>query len=193
MKQLIGITVSLFVALPATAVPIVSIDTDPSLPGIQSSLDVDLGQMFSVDVFVEGVDILAPLNAYEFDVLYGPAILGATAIADAGFLLAPAIVVESALGPPEAGLAALTLAPIGAFGSGVLGSITFSALAAGSSALTLNDVILSAPFGQAISGVTLNDASIRVLSAQPVPTPSTLSLLLFGLTALLAQKHTRTP
>jgi hypothetical protein len=183
MKCWIAVVIAMMLPIPVAGVPMVSIDMDPTLAGVQTAVTVDLGDSFSVDVVAEGILPSSPLNAFEFDLLYGGAILGATLLADGGFLLPPSLVIQSELGPPEVGFAALTLAPIGASGSGVLASISFIALGLGSIALTLNDVLLSAPFGLEIAGVVLNGASVRVQGASPVPEPALLSLLLVGVAA----------
>ena len=47
------------------ALPIVSVDTDPITPGIQSSFTVGLGDIFSVDIFISDVEAGTPLNGFE--------------------------------------------------------------------------------------------------------------------------------
>jgi hypothetical protein len=58
--------------------------------------------------------------------------------------------------------------------------VTFQALAPGSTALTLGDVVLSQPFGVPIAGVVLEGALVTV-----VPEPGTAVLVILG-GALLA-------
>lgn len=165
----------------AKAVPIVSVDTDPSTAGVQTSLEVNPGDMFSVDIVISGVEASSTLNAFELDLGFDPAILMATGVVDGGFLLAPSIVVQIDLTPPEVMFAEATLLPIGAVGSGVLASIGFTALTAGVSLLGLNDVVLSAPFGVPIAVDAVNDGSVTVRSAQE---PSTVALFVVGLLTL---------
>ena len=157
---------------PAWAVPIVSIDP--------ASTTVVVGSSFTVDVVIE--DVVAPgLNAFELDVMFDPLILDPTSVVSGGFLLAPVFTVQMVLGVLEVEFAEVTLLPSGAIGGGVLASITFDAIDVGTSLLTLNDVILSEPFGVEITPVTLANGSVTV-----TPEPGTLLLLGSGLAGLVA-------
>ncbi len=174
----------------ASALPIISVDMDPTTAGIQSSLIVTPTTTFDVDVIITGVDATSPLNGFEFDLDFDSAVLSATSVVDGGFLLAPAIVLQNDVTPPDVMFAAVTLLPAGAVGSGILASITFDAIGIGSSVLDLNDAILAAPFGIPIPLDGINDGTINVAAAS-VPEPTAGLLLALGLIALLACSRRR--
>ena len=85
--------------------------------------------------------------------------------------------------------AASTLIPAGASGDGVLATITFDAVNAGLSPLSLGLVQLSAPFGVPIASLPPNPASVTVKAAA-VPEPATLLAGGLGL-ALLGWRRRR--
>ena len=171
----------------ASAVPIISVDMDPTTPGIQSSLTVTPTTTFDVDVVITGVD--APgLNGFEFDLDFDSAILSAMSVVDGGFHLAPVFVVQDIVGLSAVEFAAVTLGPLGAVGSGILASITFDAIGIGSSLLALNNVILAAPFAVEIALGGINDGTIHVAS---VPEPAAGLLLALGLISWLACSRRR--
>jgi|GEM_PF-3288631 len=158
---------------PALAIPTVSI----------GDYEVVVGETFTVDVLISGIEATQPLNAFEFDIDYDPAILTAISIADAGFLPSPLglppLVVESDINPPDVNYALATIGWGGGVGSGTLAAIVFQGIALGTSGLDLNDVILSAPGGVQITPISIEDGSASV-----VPEPATLFLLSSGLLSL---------
>jgi hypothetical protein len=159
------------------ASPIVSVDTDPGKPGIQSSSDLFDLASFTVDIVISDVDAGSPLNGFEFDLDFDPALLTAVSVTDGGFLLDPVFVIQSNLGFMSVEFAEVTLLPTGASGSGILASIAFAVIADGTAALDLNDVVLAAPFGVEIPTDGVNDGRVRV-GENPIPEPS--AALLFG-------------
>ena len=177
----------------AHAVPLVSVDLDPGTPGVQSTASVINGGSFTVDIVIEGVEAAAPLNAFEFDLLFDNTLLAATSVAEGGFLLEPKIVLETLIDNTTGavGLAAVTLLPAGAEGGGVLGSIVFDTLAAGTSVLDLDNVLLSAPFGIPIEFAGLQDGSIDITPSAAAPEPLVPVLLGGGLLALAVQGRFR--
>ena len=128
-KRLVILLVFLLLPLSAEAGPIVSVDMDPSTPGVQSTLTVTDGTSFTVDAFILGVEAAALLNAFEFDLSFDSSLLNATSVFGGGFLVAPASTVESDLLSPDVNFAAVTLGFAGALGSGILANITFIAQA----------------------------------------------------------------
>lgn len=191
-RFLIGLsTVVLLIASKAAAIPMVSVDTDPSTAGVQSSLSILLGNPFSVDVGITGVEAGQPLNAYEFDLVFDPFILGATSVTSGGFLPAPAFVIESDTTSPDVNFAEFALV-LSAVGDGVLASVSFNTLGLGTSSLDLTNVILasSIPPGTQIPA-TLSDGSVTVTSLQPIPEPSTVLLLGAGIVGLMGARWRR--
>lgn len=163
---------------------VISVDLDPGTAGVQSDLTVAPGNSFFVDIFVSGVPVATPLNAFEFDLDFNSSVVSAVSVVSGGFLLAPVIVSENNVAPPDVNFAAATLLPAGASGDGVLAQVAFNAAAGGMSALTLNDVNLSRPFGIPITGFTLSNGSITVVSE-----PATLLLFGAGLLALVGVRR----
>lgn len=180
----------------AHALPVVSVDVDPGTPGVQSALSITSGSGFTVDIVIEGVEPAAPLNGFEFDLFFDPGVLAATSIVEGDFLLDPVFVapfpgtvIDNSTG--LAAMAAVTLAPIGDFGDGVLASISFDTLALGASALDLENVLLSAPFGVPISFGGSQDGSVNIVPAAAAPEPLVPVLLGGGLLALAIQGRIR--
>ena len=137
--------------------------------------------------------VLTPLLSAlddEFDLLFNPSLLAATGVVEGGFLLDPVFVapppgtqIDNSAGSVE--MAAATLLPIGASGSGVLASIGFDTLAVGTSVLDLDNVLLSAPFGVPIEFEGLQDGSVEITPGTAVPEPLIPALLAGGLLASL--------
>ncbi|MDJ0848602.1 MAG: cohesin domain-containing protein [Myxococcota bacterium] len=181
----LAIVVALMVALMgigagATAAPIVALDTDPTTPGIQERRSIRVGTSFPVDILISGVEAALPLNGFELDLAFDPLVVVASSAAAGGFLLEPVVRVESHVVAASVGFAAVTAAPIGASGSGVLVRVSLDAVAPGTATLDLRNVLLSAPFGVRIPFGGENGATVEVT---PVPEPR--ALLLFALGSLV--------
>ena len=177
----IALTVAFVLAISTSAsatasAPIVSVDADPGTAGIQATTVVAPGSSFSIDIVIEYVDPVAPLNAFELDLFFDPSVLSATSAVDGGFLLDPTFVVQNSIGVMSVEFAEVTLLPFGASGSGVLVTITFDAIGGGTSVLDLQNVILSAPFGVEILTEAINDGAVSV-----VPEPSSALLFSVGM------------
>ena len=164
---------------PAAGAPILALDLDPALPGVQASTSLAVGGAVVAEIWISGVDASDPLHALELDLLFDPGILAASAASVASFLAAPFLEIENVLGAGQVGLAATTLGPGAAFGSGLLATVTLVATGPGESALALSNVLLSEPFGAQIPDVTLQPALLLV-----VPEPGVGMLL--AATCLLA-------
>jgi hypothetical protein len=175
----------LLAAVPVQALPIVAIDVDPVSPGIQNTTTLAIGATLEASIVVLGVEAAEPLNAFELDVDFASAVLAALLADQVGsFLVAPVSQFENTIGVSEVELAALTLGPGAAFGDGLLAVVSFQALAPGSTAVALGDVVLSQPFGVPIAGVVLEGAVVTV-----VPEPGTGVLVFLG--AVLLASHRR--
>ena len=140
--------------------PRVFIDTDPSKPGIQSSLRVVRGSSFMIDVVVSGIHPDKPLDGYEFALHFDPNILRAV-VSVAGVFLPGAIVIENNATPSDVNWAEGVLGRPGVDGGGILTTITFEAIGNGRSNLDLTKVILASR-GEDITG-RIRDARVRVL------------------------------
>ena len=156
------LAVGLLLSTAATAGVSIEIDADPTTPEIQSSRNVQPGETFEVEVRVTGLAQGAGLNAYELDLSFDEAVVTASTIADGGLLPTTTRVVEQDVSPPDANLALIQLGVAAGESDGVLARVTFEAQAAGTSALHLNDVVLSGPLGARLSIQAASDATIEV-------------------------------
>jgi len=127
----------------ARSAPILALDVDPGSAGIQSTRTLSPGDVVTVDVVIDDVEAGASLNGFELDVDFASSVLSATSVVDGGFLLPVRLAFEMNLAAPDVNFAEVTLAGGGAIGGGVLARITFEAIGLGTSALSLNDVILT--------------------------------------------------
>lgn len=188
MSRLAGIVLAAALAfLPTSAigVPIVSVDVDTAAAGVQSQREVVDGDAFTVAVLVADVAESNPLNAAEFDIGFDSSMLNPSQVVTGGFLVQPTILVESDLTPPDVNFAEATLGSDAVSGTGVLATVSFQSLAVGTTTLDLNDVILSAPFGEEISISAANDATLTI-----VPEPSVGALVGFGVLLLRVTRRT---
>ena len=164
-------------SLSAAASPIV---------GFISPAGASAGNDLSVSVQATGV---VDLYAFQFDLLFDPARLSAVSVAhgtllgDTGMFL-PGIIdntggsitfIADTLSGPVAGLT----------GNGTLAQITFTALTAGTSSLSLaNAIFIDSTLADATAGVALADGSVAVSDASGVPEPGSLGLAAAGLAGL---------
>lgn len=178
----------IFACSPAFGAPLIAIDVDPDTPGIQTDLIVSVGQAFSADVVITGVDVADSLNAFELALGFDPSVLQATSAIDGDFLLDPVFNLEAQLDNlvGEISFSSVTLAPIGASGDGVLASLGFVALASGTSVLDLNDLLLSAPFGVPIEFGEVSGGAVSVTPEAGVPEPNILVIFALGLAVLVS-------
>jgi len=175
----------------AVAIPIVFVDTDPATPGIQSALNILLGNPFTVDVVITGVEASQPLNGFQFDLVFNPFVLGATGVVSGGFLPVPSFVFVLNSAPPDVNYAEFSIGG-GAIGDGILASASFDTLSVGTSDLALTNVILAGliPPGVEIPA-QVSDGSVTVTSGHAIPEPSTVLLLGVGIAGLLAASRRR--
>lgn len=165
-------------ALPVSAAPTVS----------AGSATVHTGDTFTIEIAIAGAE---SLQAWQFDLAFDPAILQANAITEGSFmsgfgatLFVPGVIDNGS------GLITLTadsfvdLEPYPS-GDGVLAQVEFQALAVGSSAVTLSNVLLD--FGSTDPAVVHGLVTVTA----PVPEPGTLALAALGL-GVLALRSRRT-
>lgn len=173
------LAVALLAAAPAArAVPIVSVDADPTIAGIQTTRTVAKGEVFDVDIVISGIEASAPLHAYELDLDFDPAILASVALTDSGFLGTSTFTLESDLLAPDVNFAQTIVGQDGVVDDGVLLTLRLAAVEVGESALDLNDVLLSAPRGVPIEVAGVFDA--RIVVSAPVPEARSLVQFLAG-------------
>lgn len=177
---LLGLMLSVGI-LPTSAVPIVSITP--------SSVVIQPEQNFSLDISI--TDAL-DLYAFQFDLSFDPAILSAGSIMEGAFLPTggATFFIDGAI-DNTAGTIALTAdtlqtALAGVNGNGILATVGFQALRAGTSVVTLSNVIL---LDSALGDMTATIADGSVTVRQPVtgvPEPSACLLVATGCIGLLA-------
>jgi hypothetical protein len=149
---------------------------DPALPG------------GSVSVAVSVSDIV-DLYAYQFSLLFDPALLQATGVSSGSFLAdgGPTFFIPGTIdnGTGRIGFIVDTLqgATPGVSGSGLLASISFDVVAAGTSALNFENVLfLDSMLGDI-------QMTVQAGSVTAVPEPASMLLMGLGIAALLALRR----
>ncbi|MEM8512037.1 hypothetical protein RCH14_001337 [Massilia sp. MP_M2] len=158
----------------AWAAPILSFSTGPA------------AQVGSTVTYNIAIDDIADLYSYQFSINYDARYLRALNVTEGAFLGTAGNTISGVLGM-ETGFIDFVygslLGPIpGASGSGLLASITFEAIGAGTSALSFADVIFLDSVGDDIAGLTALSGQGVVLAdpGGPVDVPEPASVLLFG-------------
>ena len=164
------------------AAPIVSVDMDPTTAGVQSSVTVQQGEIFSVDIFISGVEATSPLNTFNLTLSGYRALVTALSASLGPFLPSPNVSIGPFFAGSFARIGGLGLGPTAAAsGDGILASISFSADVVGTSGLQLSNVELSQPFGIAITDFSLLNGSVTIESGpSQLSAPPALALLLLG-------------
>jgi hypothetical protein len=143
-----------------------------------------VGTNFSVDITVEGVTDLA---SYEWQLTFDPALVAFVEVTNGPFLgstgrsvfCPPPIITP---GSVRFGCATTGISPAPPGGAGVLSTVTFTAVAPGTSALALAFVSLSDPLANDIPAQVF-DGSVTIEAAPaPSPTPTATPLVQGALT-----------
>lgn len=153
-----------------------------------SSLTAVMGTPFTVDVLANGV---FDLYAFQFDLSWNPALLRVESVGEGPFLpLAGSTIFDGGTIDNTSGVLSLVFDTLssaipGASGSGVLVSVSFTALAKGISPLQFSNlIVLDSSFND--PGITATDGALSIVSDPVVPTsgvpePGTLTLMGIGL------------
>lgn len=180
------IVLGLFLALafPSDRLPWLAMAYTQAVPGCGATTSAivcvqppsqvaETGGQFTADIVVDQV---TNLGAYEFTLVFDPAVISYVGVSNGAFLGSTGRSV-SCLGPyPQAGsvrLACVTLGaePGGPSGTGVLARARFSALAEGTSALDLTKVILADVPGTPLPHTDLDGEVTVIVGPTPTPCP----------------------
>ena len=181
MKKLFcGFILSLAAVVPASAAPNLSFSP--------SSTNVTVGSNFSVDIVISTV---TDLYSWEVGTVnFGPAgLVNVTSIVQGGFLGAGQSF-GGTINNPSANITFLFSALSGASGvtgSGVLATINFTALSAGTANLSMAEILLGDSFLDIIVPDPSGVGTITISSG--VPEPGTFGLLALPLAALMALRR----
>ena len=171
-----------------------------SISVLPPSSTLAIGETVTLNILIADV---IDLYDYQFDLNFDPGVLQFTGFTDGTFLTSDGG--TSALGGAFALAADNTLGVVtlldalfgpvsGVNGSGILASLSFVAVANGSSSVTLTNLILENSLLAALNADVAN-ATVDVASGTPtpIPEPSSLLLLASGLAAAAVRKRRRAP
>ena len=170
----------------AAAIPILAIDLDAGTTAIEDFREIALGEQIEIAVWIRAVDATEPLNGFELDLGFDGNVITILSAIDGAVLVPPVQNFQNLLDPPAVEFASVTVGSAAASGEGLLVLLSLRGDVAGTTLLSLGDVILSAPFGVPIAVGGLEDASLVV-----VPEPGTGVLLSLGLLGLGAVRSGR--
>lgn len=164
----------------ATASPIATLSILPS------STTASTGDTFALDVSIGDV---SDLFAYQFDIAFDPSVLQASDIIEGDLLATGGTTfylpgaIDNVLGNITFTANSLFGAISGVSGSGTLATIHFAAAAAGTSPISLSNVVLlDSGFADISAAFVDGSATVRAVdSPMPVPEPATLALIASGL------------
>ncbi len=155
---------------------------------IDNNVGVTVGDSFAVDVLVQDVNDFA---GFQFSFGFDPAILTATAVTSGNIFGLDTFPIDDTIGANFVSFSETTFALSGLdiVGPSLLATISFDAIAAGVSALSLGNVIFSDSSGFNILPITINEAVATVSAPVGVPEPASLFLLLTGLLLFVAMRR----
>jgi Cohesin domain len=152
-----------------------------------SGLSVPVGEIFSLDIEVSGVN---DLYAFQLDVDYTPSVLSAVGVTEGTFLLTAGATffvpgtIDNVGGSISFIADTLIGAVAGVSGDGVLAEIEFTAVGPGSSPISIsNEILLDSNLNVITDSVV--GGSVTVDGSQVVPEPTSLSVLLAGIVVML--------
>jgi hypothetical protein len=164
-----------------SAAPVVVIDADPNAEGIQVEIEVISGDMVAIDIWIMGVDPDPELglHGFQLDLAFDDVILTAP-ILEPGDFLGDEVEDFCEFVPVADGIVCVAYTRVddsSSTGSGIIASVIFEAAGVGTAVLSLQQVILTSPFGIEIIEFTTQSATIIV------PEPGAA---LLGLAAMLS-------
>jgi len=148
--------------------PGLTVRIDPAIKNVES------GHTFTVNVMVDGA---VNLGAFQFDVIYDPAVVTVTNVEIGPFLGSTGRTAQS-VGPNIDNVAGTVTFGAFSFGSnagpegtGLLAAVTFTAVGSGSSALNLQNVVVTDTMANAQSA-SIEGGTVTVAAPAPISTPT---------------------
>jgi hypothetical protein len=153
-----------------------------------------VGDTLSVNISVTGI---IDLYAFQFDVLFNPTLLAAISVSEGPFLPSGGTTIfipgtiDTAGGTISATADTLVAAVPGVTGSGVLAAFQFTALAAGTSALSFaNETLLDSGLNDITANTTFLNGSVTITApSSSTPEPATLAMMLCAFAILVVVWH----
>lgn len=161
-----------WLALTAFALPVSAMPTIAA-----GSAIVEVGDTFTIQVEISGAQ---SLSTWQFDLAFDPAILRATSVGAGDLALLSEGLTDNTNGLIDDVAGSFMDAYLNDLFDGVLAVIEFEALAAGTSALTLSDVL----FDGTVSKTRIFGGSVIVNGQIPEPDTLALAALATGILAL---------
>ncbi len=181
MKNRISLAILMIASAVLLVLPSCAIADSANL-SVASPGTVSQGSTFTVDVNIFGV---TDLFDYQLDLTFNPSVVSATGVSEGSFLSSAGPTfflpgtVDNLGGTITLNADTLLGTVPGVSGSGMLLVFDFSALAPGTTALTIANEILQDSTGAVLSDTTTN-GSVTVPGTGTVPEPSSLVLLALG-------------
>jgi general secretion pathway protein D len=160
-----------------------------------ASNNISAGDTLSLDIKVTDV---TDLYGFQFDIGFSPSILSATAVTEGAFLPSGGSTlfipgtIDNVLGTISFTADSLVGPIPGVTGSDMLASVSFQAVGAGTSAVSLSNIILLDSTLAEIATTSTNGV-VEVQGISPVPEPGTLLLLLGGWVAFWSSRCVTRP